>query len=193
MVYSIRGTLINIGEGFAVIECGGVGFKVFAGTSTLSNLPPQGSEAKLFCFLNVREQLLELYGFEDESGLKLFELLNTVSGIGPRTALSVLNAATASNLIAAIVERRTDVLMRISGIGKKTAERIVLELHSKMDAEGTHTTTKAVEQDRDIEEALVGLGYQRHRVREILTTIGASDETIEERLKSALRELGKAR
>lgn len=193
MVYSIRGVLINIGEGFAVIECGGVGFKVFLGTNTLSRLPPRGSEAMLFCFLSVREQSLELFGFEDESGLKLFELLNTVSGIGPRTALSVLNIATAPNLIAAIVEKRTDVLTKISGIGKKTAERIILELHNKMDTSGTRPTTKAVEQDHDIEEALVGLGYQRHRVREVLSSIGSSDATIEERLKSALRELSKSR
>lgn len=193
MIYSVRGTLTVIGEGFVVIESNGVGYKLSVAATTFSLLPQLGSEAKLFCFLYVRESTLELYGFGNESQLKLFELLNTVSGVGPRTALSVLSAATDSHLIAAIVERRTDVLTRISGIGKKTAERIILELHSKMKTDSPRTTTKVVEQERDIEEALVGLGYQRHHVRDVLSRMERSSETIEERLKKALRELGKSR
>lgn len=189
MIYTIRGNLSAKGGNFFVIESGGVGFKVFTNNRTVSSLPASGNEIKIFCFLYFREDKLELYGFLEEETLKLFEMLNTVSGVGPKTALGILDIAAAPRIIAAIIEKKLDLLTRASGIGRKTAERIILELREKLSLKESGETARLMEKDVDLEEALVGLGYSRAVAKDALSRIDPKAATLEERLKEALKRL----
>jgi len=193
MIYSLSGKLIKKDTVFFVVECGGVGYKLGANKSTIAKLPKENEEVFVFCFLYIRKEQMELYGFLEEESLKLFELLKTVGGVGPKTALGVLDVDTVPNLTAAIIEKRADLLFRASGIGKKTAERIILELHNKIKLFEGHGETKRADQNRDIEDVLVDLGYSRYRARAVVQSLPSNEEeTIEARLKRALLELGKA-
>ncbi|MDO8470129.1 MAG: Holliday junction branch migration protein RuvA [bacterium] len=200
MIHQLTGTLAGRGETFAVVSCGGVGYKVFAGGKTLAGLPMTGAEVTLYTHLAVKEDALDLYGFPDEQSLKLFDLLISVSGVGPKTALGILDLDTVPNIQAAILERRTDLLARASGIGKRTAERIVLELQSRVALVGAMERTKSMDVNLEVEEALVMLGYQRAEARHAIEQLGSADPdgavgaggtTTEARLKEALKMLGR--
>ena len=192
MLYTLKGIVVQRGDDFLVIECGGVGLKAFTNKETLRKLK-SGSGVKLFCFLYIRDDQLELYGFLEEQALKLFEMLNSVAGVGPKTALGVLDVDTVPNIMAAIIERRADFLTRTSGIGRKTAERIILELKSKVKLSGAGRLTEKMDIDMEVEEALTGLGYSRGEVRRVLSELGEETKTLEERLRQALRVLGRAK
>lgn len=193
MLYTIKGTLTEKHERAFVIEVNGIGFRAFTNEATLRALPAPGAALSVFCFLYIREEELELYAFRDAQTLKLFELLNSVSGIGPKTALAILDTDTVAHLTAAIFERRADLLTRASGIGRKTAERLILELQSKIKPSGVKTTAAAVDANYEAEEVLVHLGYPRAVVREALANIGAEAKTAEERIRAGLRVLGRQR
>lgn len=190
MIYTVKGELTARGENFFVAEVHGVGFKIFTNHQTVLKLVP-GQEIKVFCFLHVREELMELYGFLEEGTLKLFEMLNKVSGIGPKTALNVLDLDSTPNIMAAIIEKRVDLLTRSSGIGKKTAERIVLELQSKIKLPESRALTEKMKIDIEVEEALVSLGYLRGEVKRALSGLGEESQTLEDRLRSALKTLSR--
>ena len=192
MIHYLTGKIISRGENFAVIENNGIGFKVFLTGDALNKLPAAGSEVKIFCYLYIREEtVLELYGFLKEEELNFFGLLISISGVGPKTALNILSVDRLENLMAAIIENRPDLLTRASGIGQKTAERGILELKSKIKLKTAKTLTQKLDLDTEVEEALVGLGYSRRQVREILSKIPSEMTKIEERLKEALRLLGR--
>ncbi len=191
MIYSLKGILINKGDHFLVVETGGIGFKVFSNEGTLTAAPEEGNEVRLYCHLHVREDILDLYGFFDEGALKLFELLISVSGVGPRTALAILDLDTAPNIMVAIIEKRADLLSRASGIGQKTAGRVVLELQNKIMMPKGAERAKAIGVNMEVEEALVGLGYNRPEVRNIIKEIPNEKEGLEEKLREALKMLGK--
>ncbi len=193
MFYSLRGSVGRRGENFFVLTTAGVGFKVLSGKQMLEKLPAVNTVIDIFCFLYVREDQLELYGFLEEEALKLFEMLNTVAGVGPKTALGILDIGSVPNIMAAILEKRSEFLTRTSGIGKKTAERIILELQSKIRLPGAKTLTEQMGIDLEAEEALVGLGYSRSAVRRVLGELKPDMKTLEERLKAALRELGRSK
>lgn len=189
MLHTLRGSIAAKYNDSFVIELNGMGLKAFANTQTLSALPPIGGEATVYCHLIVREEKFELFAFHSEEELKFFEILNSVAGVGPKTALGVLNMDKVPNIMSAILEKRVDVLTRASGIGKKTAERIILELQSKITLPQGASSGREMDINRDVEDVLVGLGYARNDVRGVLQTI-TGKETIEERLRHALRELG---
>ncbi|MDI6821057.1 MAG: Holliday junction branch migration protein RuvA [Patescibacteria group bacterium] len=191
MIYTLKGVLVERGNNFFVVECNGIGFKVLTSEQSFLKLPPLGSEFKIFCFLYVREEQFELYGFLEEEGMKLFEMLNTVAGVGPKTALGILDIDSAPNIMAAIIEKRADLLTHASGIGRKTAERIILELANKIKLPHAKTLTKEADLNHEVEEVLVGLGYLRSDARKILEKTNQDLKTIEERLRFALRELGR--
>ncbi len=193
MIYSLKGTLVARGDHFLVIEAGGVGYKVFSNEGTIAAAPKEGSEARVFCHLHVREDLLDLYGFFDEGALKLFELLISVSGVGPRTALAILDLDTAPNLMVAIIEKRADLLSRAPGIGQKTAGRVVLELQNKITMPRGAERAKTIGLNMEVEEALVGLGYNRLEVRNVIKEVPNEKESLEEKLREALRMLGRNR
>ena len=191
MIYSVKGKVTGEGDSFVVIEVGGVGFRVSTDSRTLRNIAGAEGEVKLFCYTYFREDRLELYGFNEEETLRLFEMLITVSGIGPKTALGILDVDTVPNIMAAIIEKRVELLTRTSGIGRKTAERIILELHSKIKLPKAKMLTEKMDVDREIEEALAGLGYGRTDIRRVIEAVPESEKTLEERLKFALKSLGR--
>lgn len=192
MIHFLTGKIIAKGENFVVLENNGIGFKIFLTSEAMNKLPNPDSIAKIFCYLYIREETgLELYGFLKEEELNFFGLLNSIAGIGPKTALNILSVDRLENLMAAIIENRPDLLTRASGIGQKTAERVILELKSKIKLKTAKTLTEKLDLDTEVEEVLVGLGYPRRQVREILNNLPSEIKKIEERIREALRLLSK--
>ena len=191
MIYTLQGTLTAVKENFAVVETGGLGFKVHCSPATRSQLPPPGSRAKLFCFLYVRENALDLYGFLSEDELKLFELLNSISGVGPKLSLGILSVSEAKYVRAAIKEGRTELLTKASGVGKRIAERIILELKNKVEAADAKETVRIMEAATDLEETLTALGYSKSQARNATEKIPPLAHGFEARLKEALKILKK--
>ena len=188
MIHQLSGQVASIGENFFVLETGGIGFKVFSAKRMLGKLLV-GKELKIFSHLHGREDGLDLYGFPTEEELKFFELLISVSGVGPKSALSVLDVAGLKELTSAIKESRPDLLTRASGIGRKTAERIIVELRTRVQAEKSEAVVKRMESDADLLETLVGLGYRREQAKAALEKIDHAVTNFEERLKAALKNL----
>jgi Holliday junction DNA helicase RuvA len=190
MIYSLRGTVIMKGLQFVVIETGGIGLKVFASSRALSQLPV-GQPASLFSHLQVKEDALDLYGFISLGEMNFFEMLIGISGVGPKSALAVLNVAALAELFAAIQEGRADLLTQASGIGRKTAERIILELRGKVSNAESSTVVKRMEGDTDLIETLTGLGYRREQAKAAVARVDQSVIGLEARLKAALQILGR--
>jgi holliday junction DNA helicase RuvA len=164
MIAHLRGKLLAKHPNQAVVETAGVGYDVIISVPTYSDLPAVGTEVALHIHTHVREDLIALYGFLRPSEKLLFEKLITVSGIGPKLAITVLSGMAAQDVVGAIRGNDVARLTRIPGIGKKTAERMVLELRDKMPEPGTPSAPavsamSAVEED--VLSALVNLGYQR--------------------------------
>lgn len=190
MIHTIQGKLVSVREHAVVVDCHGVGFLVFVNARTLGALPKEGEEVTLCTHFYLREERAELYGFLDAQSLALFELLDSVASVGPKSALAVLDAETPENLMAAIFERRTDLLTKTPGIGKKTADRIVLELSTKIKAPAARERTAVMDRDREVEEVLANLGYARERVRSVLSSLPAAKEVATEaRIREALKAL----
>ncbi len=177
---------------FAVIDAAGLGLKVIMNQRTLQSLPLIGEKVKIFSCLYMREDGLELYGFGSLEELGFFELLISVSGVGPKSALSILEISELENLAAAIKEGRPDLLTKASGIGRKTAERIILELKSKVQSKESGTVVRKMESDTDLVDTLMSLGYKRDQARVALDKVDAKITGLEERLKAALKILGRA-
>ena len=190
MLYHISGTLKAKKENFLVLETsGGISFRVVASPQTLSKIPSTGSSLSLFTYLHVREDALELYGFATEAELNLFEKLISVSGIGPKSAMGILGVSNIDQLIAAINEGRTELITRASGIGKKTAERVVLELKGKLGAVNTGEMLTLMESDVELEETLVWLGYTRAQAKAAIGKIDSKIIGFKERLKATLQSM----
>jgi len=191
MLYSVSGKLALKSDHFAVVEAAGLGIKLFASRETLRALPSAGAAIKFFTHLYVREDALDLYGFVGAEELDFFEMLISVSGIGPKSALSILDIAPLAELSAAIKEGRPDLLTRASGIGRKTAERVIVELKTKVQSAKSGLVIERMEGDADILDALVGLGYRREEARAALAKVDAKTTGTEGRLKAALAVLSK--
>ena len=189
MIYSLSGAVAAKHDGFFVLEAAGIGFKIFTNQRTLEKLPAPGAQAKIFCHLQPREDAMDLYGFLSEEELRFFGMLISVSGVGPRSALAILGVADLKQLSAAIKEGRPDVLTRASGIGRKTGERIIVELRTKVQAEQSEATVKTMETDADLAETLVDLGYRRDQARAALGKVDEKIIGMEARLKTALKVL----
>ncbi len=166
MIAHLRGRVFAKTPSTVVVECGGVGYDVSISVSTFTALPAEGSEASLFIHTHVREDALALFGFAELAEKRLFEKLLTISGIGPKLAITVLSGISAERLVGAIRGQDHATLTRIPGIGKKTAERVVLELKDKLDdMVGTAPETSVPRSlgavADDVLSALVNLGYPR--------------------------------
>jgi Holliday junction DNA helicase RuvA len=144
---------------------------------------------KLFTHLNVKEDALDLYGFGTPDEMDFFELLISVSGVGPRSALAILDVGRLDELSAAIKEGRPDLLTRAAGIGRKTAERVILELRSKVESVKSGAVVEKMQTDSDLAEALTSLGYRRDEARTALEKVGEDVVGAENRLKAALKIL----
>jgi len=186
MISRLRGTLIAHGGRHVILDVAGVGYKIAVMPETLRALGKTEGEATLLTHLVVREDALDLYGFFLQDELDLFELLIGISGIGPKSALQVMSLAGVEALKKAISSEDTSYLTKVSGIGKKTAEKIVLELKDKLGAGGGHHGELREESDAVL--ALQSLGYSQAEAREALKSVKA--EGTGNRVKEALRMLG---
>lgn len=187
MITHLSGTVIDKEERSVVIDVGGVGYKAFVTGQTIESLR-EGAKASLWTHLAVREDAHTLYGFANKDDLSFFELLISISGIGPKTALGILNVSSAQAIRAAVSSGDTSHLTKVSGIGKKMADKIVLELKGKFGAEESSVTLR---DEVDALEALKSLGFKHGEAREALKQVDASIADTGERVKKALKILGK--
>jgi Holliday junction DNA helicase RuvA len=190
MIAHLRGTLLSKHPNQAVVETAGVGYEINISVPTFSELPAQGSEVALHIHTHVREDLIALYGFLRPAEKQLFEKLITVSGIGPKLAITILSGMAANEMAGAIRGNDLARLTKIPGIGKKTAERMVLELRDKLpETVGASTAAAAMgTMEEDVLSALLNLGYQRAAAEKALASVvkngksGSFDATFREAL-----------
>ena len=176
MIAHLRGQLLTKSPNQAIIDCAGVGYDVHISVATFTELPPEGSETALHIHTNVREDQIALFGFATPQEKRLFEKLISVSGIGPKLAITVLSGITPERLVGAIRANDLGMLTRIPGIGKKTAERVVLELKDKLEdmvaayaADSKHIPIGSA--GEDALSALVNLGYARPAAQKAVETV----------------------
>ena len=187
MISHLKGKVADKAEKYLVLEVAGVGYKVFATFDTV-NHSSLGEEAAFWIHHAVREDASDLYGFTAKDELRLFELLISISGIGPRTALGILNVTTVGALKRAVSSGDTTHLIKVSGIGKKNAEKIVLELRDKFADEAKDGA--GLKEEVDALDALKSLGFSHSDAREALKQVADAPST-SERVKRALKILGK--
>src|SRR5258707_12000311 len=162
MIAHLRGKLISKHPNQAIVEAGGVGYDVVISVPTFSELPALNVEVSFFIHTHVREDALALFGFLKLNEKQLFEKLLSVSGIGPKLAITILSGMPTDAMVAAIQGNNVAALTRIPGIGKKTAERMVLELRDKLESFGVAPSAAiASPVEEDVVSALINLGYQR--------------------------------
>lgn len=189
MIRELKGQLGNIEGNALTLWVGGVGYYVFASPYTLGKVA--GSDAThLFIHTHVREDQLNLYGFLTRDELSMFELLISVSGIGPKAGMSILAIADPKTIRTAIVNKDPSILTRVSGVGKKTAEKVIIELQNKVSSLDIADQAEALA-DQEALEALTALGYTVTEAREALKQVPSEIRNVGERLKLALKSLGK--
>jgi Holliday junction DNA helicase RuvA len=174
MIAHLRGKLIARHPNQAIVETAGVGYDITISVPTFSELPPAGGEVSLHIHTHVREDQIALYGFLRFEEKQLFEKLITVSGIGPKLAVTILSGMPAEDMVNAIRGNDIARLTKIPGIGRKTAERMVLELRDKLPPVGTdqvHVVPSLSAVQEDVLSALVNLGYQRAAAEKALTSV----------------------
>jgi len=186
MIGRIEGIVVETSAGHTLIDTGHIGYIVFATPDTLSKVR-KAKTATLWTHLVVRENALDLYGFLEKDELELFELLLSISGIGPKSALGILSLTTVDTLRSAVSEENSAYLTKVSGIGRKMAQKIVIELKDKLIAGPEGTGLKG---DEDALEALVSMGYSLSESRKALREISADIENSNDRLREALKLLG---
>lgn len=188
MIAALKGTLQALDSDGAVIDVNGIGFRVYMPTSTLTTLGATGDQVELHTHLHLREDNITLYGFATPEEKGLFQTLLGVSGLGPRLALAMLSAMSTEKLAMAIVSGSADLLAQIPGVGKKTANRIILELKEKI-AAGWLTTPppEFVPENADVLTALTSLGYSAREASQAVATLPPDQKlTLEEKIKLAL-------
>lgn len=199
MIYNVRGKLTYTDTQFVVVECGGIGFKCYTSLNTAKTVGKLGSEVNLFTYLSVREDAMDLFGFSTQTELDSFKLLITVSGVGPKAAIAVLSELTPDKLAIAIAAGDSKTITRANGVGKKTAERIVLELKDKMVSLSTGeissaaaSAISAVEESASAEAvaALVALGFSQS---DAAVAVGQMDKSLsaDEMIRLGLKQLSR--
>ena len=196
MIAYLDGTAIHKDPKYLIVNVNGVGYKVGAPVDVMNSIK-EGQAVKLWIYTAVREDALDLYGFLDKQTLAFFELLISISGIGPKSALGILSAASVSALTEAVVTGETAYLTKIGGISKKMADKIVLELKGKVaaydDGKGSYSTVGTGQGDVDAVEALKALGYTQKEARDALERISDKDIASTDtsgKVRAALKMLG---
>ncbi len=189
MISRLQGKIEAITTDSVIVNVNGVGFQVFVPTSTLSTVGNVGKEVRLFTHLHVREDILALYGFGSADELRLFEILTSVSGIGPKTGLAMLSAMNAEQLTMAIATGNADILTTVPGIGKKIASRIVLELKDKIGSGWiTSAVAEVAQENTDVLGALTSLGYSTAEASHAVASLPKNKNlSLEEKIKLALQ------
>lgn len=199
MLYNVKGTLTVSDVNFIVIECGGVGFKCFTTLNTIKNIGKIGDEVNAYTYLAVREDAMDLYGFSSLAELDAFKLLITVSGIGPKAAVAILSELTPDKLALCIASGDAKSITKAQGVGKKTAERVVLELKDKMGSIAVGAAADAVSSISNVGEssntseaveALVALGYSQS---DAAVVVGSMDKSlsVDDMIRLGLKQLAK--
>jgi Holliday junction DNA helicase RuvA len=191
MIGSVRGTVLErTPTGEVLVEVGGVGYRASVPSGTLAQLMP-GEPAFLFTHLHVREDAMVLFGFLTRDERDTFEALLVASGVGPKLALAILSVHNPNALRRALMHDDLDSLVLVPGVGRRTAQRLLVDLKAKLsmpDVDLAPASGRA-----DVREALTGLGYSTEEVREVLTTIDDDDAPVEVMLRAALRQLRPSR
>ncbi|HBM03453.1 MAG TPA: Holliday junction branch migration protein RuvA [Ruminococcaceae bacterium] len=198
MIYNLKGRLTVCDVNFIVVECGGVGFKCFTTLNTVKQIGKVGSEVNVFTHLSVREDAMDLYAFATPAELDSFKLLITVSGIGPKAAASILSELTPDRLALCIASGDAKSITAAQGVGKKTAERVVLELKDKMNGIVSESVSSSVNNASSVESssaseavaALVALGYSQS---DAAVVVGSLDKSmsVDEMIRHGLKQLAK--
>ncbi len=191
MIGQIIGNLTHKGDRFVIVNTGGVGYKINVTADTLNQLTKSDFEVSFWTHLAVKEDALDLYGFLEQQELEFFQMLITVSGIGPRSALAILSLTGPETLRKAIVSGHTEYLTKVSGIGRKSAEKIVLELKDKLGKMGEFLPSEELDREADVLHALQALGYSLREAREAAKKIPMETTDTGEKIKLALKNLGK--
>lgn len=197
MIYNVKGTVTYTDASFVVVECGGVGFKCYTSMTTLKSLPTDKKEVNLYTYLAVREDAMDLFGFLTMEELDAFKLLITVSGVGPKAAVAILSVLSPDRLAIAISSGDVKSIQMAQGVGKKTAERVVLELKDKMVGIGSSQASQisqniiSVSSSSNAQEAvevLVSLGFNQSDVSMV---VGAMDKSlsVDDMVRLGLKQL----
>jgi Holliday junction DNA helicase RuvA len=193
MIASLEGIIDAVSKDSLIVNVNGIGFKVTVTTSVLSEMGITGREVKLYTHFHVREDDMSLFGFGSLDELKLFETLISVSGLGPKTGMAMLSAMSADQVAMAIASGSVEILTTIPGIGKKTADRLILELKDKVGGVMISSPAgKAAQENADVVSALVSLGYSVQETTRAVNALPSGKKlTLENKVKLALQYLGK--
>lgn len=194
----IKGSLESKADSYVIVEAGGIGYKIYMPSTNIEKLGEIGQVVKVFTYYYVREDIASLYGFISDEELKMFELLLSVSGIGAKSALGILAEVSPSNFALAVITNDVSKLVKIPGIGAKTAQRMILELKDKL------KTVQAINKDEKVEVAIIEdessseamaalqmLGYQRKEIEKAFEKIEIKGLKVEDLIRRALTILGK--
>ena len=192
----VKGNLVEKTNTYVVVETAGIGYKIFMSQTAINSLQNIGEEVKIYTHYYVREDNISLYGFLSNEELKMFELLLQVSGIGAKSAIAMLSQITPSSFALAVISNDVSKLVKIPGIGKKSAERIILELKDKLKNEQAISKTEEVkavinktEEDDEVIEALQVLGYNKKEIVKALEGLDRTNLGIEDTIKQVLKLL----
>lgn len=201
MIAFLKGELSAIYEDKVIIEVSGVGYNVMMPSSCTAALPGIGNSVKIYTYLSVREDAMQLYGFNTSDELELYKLLITVNGIGPKAALQILSSMTGNDIKFAILSSDAKTISKVPGIGPKTAQRLIIDLKDKIDLIDTFeskisktqaTTAKLSDEKTEAVEALVALGYSQKDAYSAVSTAEIEDGApVEEVLKLALKNISR--
>ena len=190
MIATLEGTLEYRGTDSVIINVGGIGLQVYIPSSTLSKLGATGDKVSLYTHLHLREDNVSLYGFASSEELALFKNLISVSGVGPKVALALLSALNPEQLAMAITSGNIELISQVSGVGKKMASRLVVELRGKVEREWKEAALPLALEDTDAIAALTSLGYSLREATQAVSTLPDSKElSLEEKVKLALQQL----
>lgn len=191
----ISGIIDEKTDQYVVVDCNGVGYEINVSTNTLSNLPAVGEMAKIYTYLQVREDAMQLFGFLSKEEKNMFLELITVSGVGPKMALVILSSLSISNLISCITSGDVKTLSQAKGVGKKTAERIIVELKGKLGdlslplLDGTAFTDFTSSACDEATELLVNMGLSKFDALKLVKKVALPDDTTEVIIQKALRNM----
>ena len=189
MIALLTGAIAFRGMRYVILDVGGVGYRVYMSDLDLGRVGAEGAVVSLHTHLHVREDIMDLYGFFTRSEIEFFESLISISGIGPRSALGILGVGPVDQLKRAIAAGDIRHLTKVAGIGKKTAEKVVLELKDKLSGGAEHVMYTSG--DADALDALVSLGYSQEEARDALRAVPSEIMEVKSRVQYALRDLGK--
>lgn len=193
MLAYINGILTYKQEGMAIVECNGIGYEIFISNNTLANLPYNNEECKLYTYLQVKEDGIALFGFASMEEKNLFNKLISVSGIGPKGAITLLSGMSLTDLTVAIANQDIKSLSQIKGLGKKSAERICLELKDKLDITVLPQTEDGfnISAVNEAIEVLVSLGINKNQASNLTKSVAKPDMQVEQIISLALQSMGK--